>query len=79
MIRLTIEAPGRREAYEGADAREVGEQIIFKYGPSQVQVPWEDRMDNGWVFPRFVITEELQSWAAVVTGTTLDAVRIEDL
>ncbi|MDR1635142.1 MAG: hypothetical protein LBS27_09555 [Bifidobacteriaceae bacterium] len=79
MIRLTVEAPGWREVYEGSGAKEVGEQIITKHGPTRSPVPWEDQMDDGWVFPRFVITEELQTWAAEAAGVGLQQVRIEDI
>jgi hypothetical protein len=79
MIRLTVNAPGWREVYEGAGAQEVGEQLIARHGPSKGPVPWEDRMDDGWTFPRFVITEELQEWAAELAGTPLDQIIIEDL
>ncbi|MDR2373956.1 MAG: hypothetical protein LBD77_07645 [Bifidobacteriaceae bacterium] len=79
MIRLTVQTPGWPEVYEGAGAQEVGQQIISKHGPTQGPVPWEDKMDDGWTFPRFVITEELQEWAAEATGVTPDRIRIEDI
>ncbi|MDR2565350.1 MAG: hypothetical protein LBC97_04695 [Bifidobacteriaceae bacterium] len=79
MIRLTVEAPGWPEVYEGAGAKEVGEQIISKHGPTPGPVPWEDQMDDGWVFPRFVITEELQAWAAQAAGVAPEQIRIEDI
>jgi hypothetical protein len=80
MIRVTVDAPGGwPEVYEGAGAKEVGEQIILKHGPTRSQVPWEDKMDDGWVFPRFVITEELQAWAAEAVGVPPGNVRIEDI
>ncbi|MDR3107442.1 MAG: hypothetical protein LBU05_04500 [Bifidobacteriaceae bacterium] len=78
MIRLTVEAPGWREVYEGVGAKEVGEQMIAKHGRAPGAVPWEDVTDDGWVFPRFVITEELQEWAALATGVAPAQIRIED-
>ncbi|MDR2381368.1 MAG: hypothetical protein LBE08_09400 [Bifidobacteriaceae bacterium] len=79
MIRLTVNVPGRPEVYEGADAQRVGEQIIQYHGPTPGPVPWEDQMDDGWTFPRFVITEELQEWAAHAAGVRLDQISIEDI
>jgi hypothetical protein len=79
MIRLTVNVPGRPEVYEGAGAKEVGEQIIQRHGPTPGAVPWEDAMDDGWTFPRFVITEELQEWAAAAVGVPQSQVVIQDL
>ncbi|MDR1393956.1 MAG: hypothetical protein LBJ62_08335 [Bifidobacteriaceae bacterium] len=79
MIRLTVNSSRGPEIYEGTGAKDVGEQIIRVHGPSSGPVPWEDQMDDGWVFPRFVITEELQEWAAKAAGVRLDQVRIEDI
>jgi hypothetical protein len=79
MIRLTVDAPGRHEVYEGKTAQDVGEQLIQRYGPSRWAVPWEDQMDDGWTFPRFVITEELQEWAALMAGVPMAQIRIEDI
>jgi hypothetical protein len=78
MIRLTVDTPWGREVYEGADAKQVGEQLIAKHGPTRSAVPWEDKMDDGWTFPRFVITEELQQWAAEAAGVAPGQVIIED-
>ncbi|MDR0594927.1 MAG: hypothetical protein LBG60_17095 [Bifidobacteriaceae bacterium] len=79
MIRLTVEGSSWPEVYEGAGAQEVGEQIIQRHGRPPGAVPWEDQMDDGWVFPRFVITEELQEWAALAAGVPPAQIRIEDI
>jgi hypothetical protein len=79
MIRLTVDIPGRPEVYQGEGAQQVGEQIIRYHGPTPGPVPWEDKMDDGWTFPRFVITEELQEWAAHAAGVRMEQIRIEDL
>jgi hypothetical protein len=79
MIRLTVETPWGREVHEGADAKAVGEQIIAKHGPTKSAVPWEDKMDDGWTFPRFVIAEELRDWAAEAAGVGTNQILIEDI
>ncbi|MDR0366575.1 MAG: hypothetical protein LBH68_07110 [Bifidobacteriaceae bacterium] len=79
MIRLTVDRDGRAEVFEGEGAQAVGEQMIERFGPSRGPVPWEDQMDDGWTFPRFVITEELVEWAAREAGVQASQIRIEDL
>jgi hypothetical protein len=79
MIQLTITAPGHHEVYEGQGAQDVGEQLLRRHSTHLGPVPWEDQLDDGWTFPRFVTAEELQQWAARTAGVSVGQVDLREI